>query len=241
MKVLNFKSCRGGGFYPHSAFTLAEVLITLGIIGVVAALTIPSLVQNHKKHEVETKLAKFYSVMNQAVRSAEIDYGDKMYWEKFEVKYAVDNDGNIDKTKKVPNFEYFNKYFAPYLKIIKIDTLYGKKNSILLVYFADGTIASFDAEAIHYYLNKKDLELQDKKSQIGKRIFTFHFAPTSGDINHKGKGVEPYKQQWNGSPTQLYTHSSLGCNDHATNEPAYCTALIQMNGWKIPKDYPFKF
>ena len=38
------------------AFTLAEVLITLGIIGVVAAITIPSLVTNYQKHVVETGL-----------------------------------------------------------------------------------------------------------------------------------------------------------------------------------------
>ena len=33
----------------HQAFTLAEVLITLGIIGVVAAITIPLLVNNYRK------------------------------------------------------------------------------------------------------------------------------------------------------------------------------------------------
>ena len=32
-----------------SAFTLAEVLVTLGIIGVVSAMTIPTLMQNHQK------------------------------------------------------------------------------------------------------------------------------------------------------------------------------------------------
>ena len=32
----------------QKGFTLAEVLITLGIIGVVAALTLPALIQNHK-------------------------------------------------------------------------------------------------------------------------------------------------------------------------------------------------
>ena len=31
-------------------FTLAEVLITLGIIGVVAAMTLPTLIQNYKKN-----------------------------------------------------------------------------------------------------------------------------------------------------------------------------------------------
>lgn len=34
-----------------SAFTLSEVLITLGIIGVVASMTIPSLIQKYKRQE----------------------------------------------------------------------------------------------------------------------------------------------------------------------------------------------
>lgn len=51
-------------FYPVEqskkfAFTLAEVLITLGIIGVVAALTMPSLIQNHKKQTTLSKLKKY--------------------------------------------------------------------------------------------------------------------------------------------------------------------------------------
>ena len=45
------------------AFTLAEVLITLGIIGIVAALTLPVLIQVNKNKEVETKLKKIYSVL----------------------------------------------------------------------------------------------------------------------------------------------------------------------------------
>ncbi|MFQ8625261.1 MAG: type II secretion system protein [Candidatus Gastranaerophilaceae bacterium] len=40
------------------AFTLAEVLITLGIIGVVAAMTMPVLIQNHKEKETVAKLKK---------------------------------------------------------------------------------------------------------------------------------------------------------------------------------------
>ena len=43
-----------------AAFTLAEVLITLGIIGVVAALTLPSLIENHKKQVIVSRLNKVY-------------------------------------------------------------------------------------------------------------------------------------------------------------------------------------
>ena len=47
-------------YSPHKffAFTLAEVLITLGIIGVVAALTIPTLISNHQKKVYVTQLKK---------------------------------------------------------------------------------------------------------------------------------------------------------------------------------------
>ena len=48
-------------------FTLAVVLITLGIIGIVAALTLPALISNYRKNLVVERLKKFYTVMNQAV------------------------------------------------------------------------------------------------------------------------------------------------------------------------------
>lgn len=47
-------------------FTLAEVLITLGVIGVVAALTIPSLSANYQKRVLTTQLQKAYSEISQA-------------------------------------------------------------------------------------------------------------------------------------------------------------------------------
>ena len=59
--------------YPQSkfllknrGFTLAEVLITLGIIGVVAALTIPTLIKNYQKKVATTAAQKAYSTLNQA-------------------------------------------------------------------------------------------------------------------------------------------------------------------------------
>ena len=63
-------SARGGGRFLSrnqqasetanylQGFTLAEVLITLGIIGVVAALTVPTLIAEHRSKELETRLKK---------------------------------------------------------------------------------------------------------------------------------------------------------------------------------------
>ena len=54
-------------FLGHScAFTLAEVLITLGIIGVVSAMTVPSLIHNYQRQSYVTQLHKVYNELQQA-------------------------------------------------------------------------------------------------------------------------------------------------------------------------------
>lgn len=53
-------SCRFG-------FTLAEVLVTLGIIGVVSAMTLPTLVKNHQRQVYVTQLQKVYNEVSQAL------------------------------------------------------------------------------------------------------------------------------------------------------------------------------
>ncbi len=60
---------------PKAAFTLAEVLITLGIIGVVAALTLPTLIQNHQKQVYVTQLKKAYSTLNNAINNLAAQQG----------------------------------------------------------------------------------------------------------------------------------------------------------------------
>ena len=57
------------------AFTLAEVLITLGIIGVVAAITIPTLIAKYQLKEGTVALKKEISVLNQAAAKVVVDFG----------------------------------------------------------------------------------------------------------------------------------------------------------------------
>lgn len=59
----------------YTAFTLAEVLITLGIIGVVAAMTLPALVNKYKERELITQVKKTYTSINQALALAQVKYG----------------------------------------------------------------------------------------------------------------------------------------------------------------------
>lgn len=66
---LNFS--RRVGIKP--AFTLAEVLITLGIIGVVAAMTIPALISKYQKHVYYTQFMKAVTVLENAINQYNLD------------------------------------------------------------------------------------------------------------------------------------------------------------------------
>lgn len=81
-----------------SAFTLAEVLITLGIIGVIAAITIPALLNTTDEKDIVVGTKKAYSLFSNAFNSAENENGPVASW------------GCTD------NACYFNK-LTPYLKI----------------------------------------------------------------------------------------------------------------------------
>lgn len=64
-------------------FSLAEIVVTLLIIGVVAALTMPSLVEDVNRKEHATRLKSVNSALNQAVSKMEIDngpVGKNQYW-----------------------------------------------------------------------------------------------------------------------------------------------------------------
>ena len=65
----------------NKGFTLAEVLITLGIIGVVAAMTMPVLIANHKKNVTVTKLKRSYNILSNVFVRAQVDFGDVINWD----------------------------------------------------------------------------------------------------------------------------------------------------------------
>ncbi len=58
------------------AFTLAEVLITLVIIGVVAAITVPTIIADYTEHERRGKVRKVYSTLANAMTRVKADAGD---------------------------------------------------------------------------------------------------------------------------------------------------------------------
>ena len=205
------------------AFTLAEVLITLGIIGVVAALTLPTIIQNYKKSVIETSVKKFYTNINQAIIMSERDNGDMHEWSR------TDWDGDGAST--------WDAYFDKYMVTIKRLKTSDGKNTIFV--FSDGSGLRINASDF-FWCVKADYVDDFYKYNKSAQCMLFGFYPTypvSGSkdcviANYRDKGVEPYIHG-NSNCSRINDPEYL-CNG-AYKEYYYARAL-QINGWKFPKN-----
>ncbi|MBP3924898.1 type II secretion system protein [bacterium] len=85
------------------AFTLAEVLITLGIIGIVAAMTLPTLINKINNKHLEVAFKKTYSELSQVVQ-----------------KIAADNGGTLEGTLEDNSHQSVQRLLMKYMKHVKI-------------------------------------------------------------------------------------------------------------------------
>ncbi|MCD7879777.1 MAG: prepilin-type N-terminal cleavage/methylation domain-containing protein [Candidatus Gastranaerophilales bacterium] len=101
------------------AFTLAEVLITLVIIGVIAAITVPTLMANYKQHEADSRKKKFLATLTQAVRLAEIDMGATDMYSASRKITGAKNTGLNDNA-----YTFLENTILKYMPVEKVDTEY---------------------------------------------------------------------------------------------------------------------
>jgi len=186
----------------NNAFTLAEVLITLGIIGVVAALVMPSIINNVRDRELVTGLKKAYSVLSQATTSVVFD-NPVSGWNLA--------DGNTAYAKE------FYEYYKPYLKIAKdcgcaqyptgcwsqditkaltgVNYQYGRvggsSTNACDVRLADGTNVSFDfwsgsgvgvTSALAVPIISVDVNGDKKPNMWGRDVFLFALTAESNRL-----------------------------------------------------------
>ena len=116
-------------------FTLAEVLITLGIIGIVAAMTMPMLIAKYQKKVLVTKMKYVYTLVSNAMLQSQADNGSPKEWE-WGNSY---NDENLERVMQT--------YILPYIKGVETKTIEedGRdyyyirlKNGMSLVFTLDG-------------------------------------------------------------------------------------------------------
>ena len=103
------------------AFTLAETLITLVIIGVVAAITVPTLFANYQEKERIAKIKKMYSALSNAMKLVVVNGGTPE-------DLGVRDDNMEDLT------EWFNEYIGNKLLHMK-EACFNKKGCCKKSYF----------------------------------------------------------------------------------------------------------
>ena len=106
------KKCYISDMKHHKlGFTLAEVLITLGIIGVVVAMTLPTLIARHQEKVWTTSFLRVYSILENAYRRVQEEYGTFDNWGTF----TATEGGNRRSTVKAKDlYEYMIK---PYVEV----------------------------------------------------------------------------------------------------------------------------
>ena len=239
------------------AFTLAEVLITLGIIGVVAALTLPTLIANYRNQVYATQLKKSVSMLEQGFKKVLADEGvdnlsDTSLFSSIEGdEYGYLRDLSTDDGKKF--VEGMKKYF----KIIEAgkgdnhhyDDLTTVRNwdfGNCLITFADGSqigscnfqkIASKSSNIATTFQGTFYIDVNgDKRPNVlGKDIFYFYLA---GD----GRLVPLYSKEFSDfhGMSGLYWRNGSGCGEPGKKiakdskvQGEGCAARIIENGWKI--------
>ena len=119
-------------------FTLAEVLITLAIIGVVAAIAVPSVISNSQQREFKTGLKKAVSVLNSAIT----------------MNMAIDGESPYDNLNL---FDYLQRHMSVMKSTSKLP-FYG------VAYGLDGRKIAWGYNAAFYTTDGMRFEFEDYKS-----------------------------------------------------------------------------
>ena len=246
------------GQMPRLGFTLAEVLITLGIVGVVAALTIPNLISNYKKLVVETQLKKTYTILNQVVKRSEADNGSALNWDWKNTYNGKDADA------------FFDKYFAPYLNLNgkkssfgngRYFDIYANNSQVTSWSYNNGNNAQWrllsDGSAVMFDLTARDnvflggfnvvlpASVKKKRLVMGRDVFLF----TINYLSDKS-AVTVFPQSWGNWNCKNVSDNKLQFNQRCNGDnnsgdgiaaATYCSVILYCNGWKVPDDYPIRF
>jgi len=134
------------GGEKRAAFTLAEVLITLAIIGVVAAMTIPTLISNYQEKVTVTKIKKAFAVLDQAMKLAVVNHGTVDSWGLTITTTIEDEENpNIYSDETIASSDRFLDVLTENLRVVKRCRYEecGKSGPFggnSFTYFNDGTI-----------------------------------------------------------------------------------------------------
>lgn len=234
-------------------FTLAEVLITLGIIGVVAAMTIPTLTASYQKTQALTAYKKVLSAFSQAMRLAEAENGDMDSWDWPGTGLALTQ--SFADTYLYPNIKTIQKCSNAvtdcWKNPVSLDNTAGYLDSsvagnALTAIFADGSSIYFWAGTSPWPKHVQlwlDIDGPKKgKGMLGKDVFGFILqlqatATTKQGVYPVGLDEIPALTR-----TTAKTDPTFGCSKTTASgvyAGRYCSAMMTLDGWKFADDYPW--
>ena len=241
MKLLRNINRGGGQFLATSlAFTLAEVLITLGVIGVVAALTIPTLIANHRNKQLAVQAQKVYSTISQAILKAKADYGvdnlsdtdilsnRKNYLNIVDTGYT----GNVD----FPEYSLLN---GTKISIQALPCRSGSGGSCTRNYdiLNDGSIIIWDTSDANrdvYTSVIVDVNGLKKPNQLGRDVFYFAITKDGRTLPFGLSGLRIDASHGFGNYTPGSHHSDIQYNDCSISGSGFgCAARLMQNNWKM--------
>lgn len=237
------------------AFTLAEVLITLGIIGIVAAITIPTLISNYQKKQYVIQLQKVYTTVNQAlvqIASNSSCVGDLACTGLFDTTTTSQSLGDA---------------LVPYFKVVKnceTNTNQGCMSNSISQYYdgsnprinmdATNSVYRFitaDGAAFYIYNNKDNCSNnrgvnnsspskmcgefnvdvngpQKGPNNMGRDVFYFYITNGKGPLLYPVGG-----RDMNISGTSYYWKDMGACTPANGNSSNFCTGKIIEEGWQM--------
>lgn len=218
-----------------SAFTLAEVLITLGIIGVVAAMTLPTLIQQHQKQVYVTQLQKAVNTWDNMMRKMQADEGVTELKDTELFSKAVCLDQNCEwfrpSDSNYVNYSVLEEIVVKYLKTAKIckqgECTNEYKNDQTYKIKTANTINNINCNA-YYFSPAYRLGFYSVDGAI-YYLGTAGFSALSVIIDVNGD-KKPNTIGRDLFTFYLYNYN----NDYKGLSPAdSCTESVMTNGWKM--------
>lgn len=199
------------------AFTLAEVLLTMTIIGVVAAMTIPTLHYQRVKKEYTTKLKNFYSRMDNAILDMETDYGSFR---------------DLRKPDNGKGYDWYMKYIDPY-----VGHQYVKDGN--KVFYSDGSLLTtfYSGGCLDVDYDVNGLKGPNRAGYDRFRfLFCFDKSEREGWFGNDDIFFGSY-----GSGSVAAGASRDDMISKCQENAMWCTRLLQNDQWEFKGDYPYKF
>ncbi len=216
----------------NKAFTLSEVLVSLVIIGVIAAITVPVIFANYQEQALKSSLKKNYSVLKQALDRYQAENGERVIASDI----AMTSDYNNEQLINV---------FIPYLNIlydcgetransscIPIDAYSGNGNSsdVYKTYngydimekrfddgqfvLSDGSLLLFEGISITnniHYISVDVNGFGKKPNRLGKDLFVFELNDDGNLLPEGAKGTVYYDTDSYCSNTSTDSMNGAGC------------------------------